>query len=78
MDRENTPDMQEQDHKREDSVSDEMEDEEIQSHLLSMLHLPPGLDLLFELLDSGNKNTVAPAAPQPITPVPYPRTPTLG
>ncbi|MBN6739033.1 hypothetical protein JKG47_00450 [Acidithiobacillus sp. MC6.1] len=94
MDQETIQESWENRRQVEDSARDEMEDHATESGLstlqsadlqsaapspgAALLHLPPGLDLLFDLLDSDSRNPVVHAAPQPITPTPYPRTPTLG
>jgi hypothetical protein len=56
--------------------------DEITSHIaFEMLHLPSGLDLLFQLLDEMSDGTMPEPSQDPaqgITPTPYFRTPTLG
>ena len=45
--------------------------------LMQALHLPPGLDLLFQMLDEMSDGFNPPPA-EKMTPTPYYRTPSLG
>jgi hypothetical protein len=62
------------DYRHEEGTGDEMAEEET----LHMLHLPPGLDLLFSFLDAVQDDHQDSPQPMPQGPTPYPRTPTLN
>ncbi|MGC9217626.1 hypothetical protein [Acidithiobacillus sp.] len=55
-----------------DITDDMMVDQSMQT-----LHLPPGLDLLFQILDEMSDGFIPPPA-EKVTPTPYYRTPSLG
>ncbi|MDA8114270.1 MAG: hypothetical protein M0Z43_06040 [Acidithiobacillus sp.] len=55
-----------------DLTDDMMADQAMQA-----LHLPPGLDLLFQMLDEMSDGFIPPPA-EKVTPTPYYRTPSLG
>ena len=44
---------------------------------MQALHLPPGLDLLFQMLDEMSDGFIPPPT-EKVTPTPYYRTPSLG
>jgi hypothetical protein len=66
------------DYRHEEGAGDEMTEESMEEETLHMLHLPPGLDLLFSFLDAvqdDHQNAPQPTFPGP---TPYSRTPTLN
>lgn len=60
-----------------DDLEDDLTDEAITNHVMEALHLPPGLDLLFQMLDEMSGGSVPPTT-EKMTPTPYFRTPSLG
>lgn len=55
----------------------DLTDDMVTDHLMQALHLPPGLDLLFQMLDEMSDGFIPPPA-EKVTPTPYYRTPSLG
>ncbi|UBU63658.1 hypothetical protein LDB30_06600 [Acidithiobacillus ferrooxidans] len=62
---------------RADGEPVDLSDEMTVDSMLYDLHLPPGLDLLFQMLDEMSDGTISPPT-EKVTPTPYYRTPTLG
>ena len=52
-------------------------DDMVTDQAMQALHLPPGLDLLFQMLDEMSDGFIPPPA-EKVTPTPYYRTPSLG
>lgn len=63
--------------RRVDGESVDLSDEMAVDSMLHDLHLPPGLDLLFQMLDEMSDGTISPPT-EKVTPTPYYRTPSLG
>lgn len=57
--------------------NDDDDDEMTSDPVMESLHLPPGLDLLFQMLDEMSEGSI-PQQTEKITPTPYFRTPSLG
>jgi hypothetical protein len=57
--------------------SKDLTDDMTTDSMMHALHLPPGLDLLFQILDEMSDGGVA-TPTEKVTPTPYYRTPSLG
>ncbi|WP_163057721.1 hypothetical protein [Acidithiobacillus ferrooxidans] len=60
-----------------DTLDEHLADDAMADQMMQALHLPPGLDLLFQILDEMSDGIPTPPA-EKITPTPYFRTPSLG
>lgn len=70
-------DPMEESHETRHTQTDDLSDEMLTEESFHVLHLPPGLDLLLEFLDTFGNDAPA-RTPEPVGPTPYPRTPTLN